>query len=90
MLLRAIAFLLLIVLTATVAITQNSWTNKTVSEAEISIAQRIPNKVITDRQSFTTNKNFAGLALAPVDRTRIAEILKSNNIIAASPGAEIF
>jgi hypothetical protein len=89
MLLRAIAFLLLMVLTATVAITQNSWTNKIVSEAKISIAQRIPNKVLTDRQEIVTdqntNKNFAGLALAPADLTRITDILKSKNIIATSP-----
>jgi hypothetical protein len=85
MLLRAIAFLLLVVITATVVVTQNSWTQKIVSEAKISIGQSLPNKVLTDRQAFTTDKNFAGLALPLADRTRITEILKSKNIIAASP-----
>jgi hypothetical protein len=89
MLLRAIAFLLLVVITATVVVTQNSWTQKIVSEAKISIVQRIPNKGITARQEIATDqnisKNFAGLALPAADRTRITEILKSKNIIATSP-----
>jgi hypothetical protein len=81
MLLRVIAFLLLIVMTATVVVTQNSWKQKIVSEAEISIVQSLPH----NRQAITTDRNFAGLALPPADRTRITEILKSKNIIAASP-----
>jgi hypothetical protein len=89
MLLRAIAFLLLMVLAATVAVTQNSWTQKIVSEAKISIVQRRSNQALSDRQEIAADKNisknFAGLALPAADRARITEILKAKNIIAASP-----
>lgn len=54
-------------------------------EAKISIGQSRSSNVLFDRQAFTADKNFAGLALAHADRTRIADILKSKNIIATSP-----
>ncbi len=89
MLLRAIAFLLLVVMTATVVVTQNSWTHKMVSEAKISIIQRFPYGVLRNYPEISIDnnggKNFAGLALPAPDRARITEILKSKNIIAASP-----
>jgi hypothetical protein len=85
MLLRAIAFLLLVVMTATVVVTQNSWTQKIVSEAKISIVQSLPSHLLPNRQAITTDQNFAGLALPLADRTRINEILKSKNIITTSP-----
>jgi hypothetical protein len=88
MFLRAIAFLLVIVLTATVAVSQNSWTHKIASEAKMSIAQRISsisNRTLANQPEIALAKNFTGLSLSITDRTRITDILRSKDITAASP-----
>jgi hypothetical protein len=85
MFLRAIAFLFIMMLTATVAVTQNSWTRRIVSEAKISIVQSIPTNILPNQLEIATAKNFAGLVLAATDRDRISDLLRSKNIIATSP-----